>query len=328
MMVLVDDDVIVAAAASNRVVELHELMAHVYRRRHAVIGNFEPWFATLDSQTASSYRTAMAYSLRGSITHIGSVATVHIKLNTNGAWNDPRAELSLSDGLRLLQEPLGIIVENAENDWNFLRKVVTQVAREALDRALDNGWITILHGGGADMVSNILSRAAVRHRILRTFAMFDSDRHHPDELAAGWQPEGQVTCQGYITEGVARENLGSRYWRLERRYIESYLPKAELAAHEAVNGNVPPGATNAFFRMPHQSRWYYNMKKGFDSTTNGAQARQRDLYVSVAEQDRVLLAKGFGRAASRYTNSQATFAWDTEARVEADAQLPKLLRLI
>lgn len=328
MMVLVDDDVIVAAATSSRVVELHELMAYVYRRRHVVIGNFEPWFATLDQQTAGSYRAAMAYSIRGSTTHIGSVATIHIKLNANGTWHDPIAELCLADALRLLQEPLGIIVENATNDWNFLRKLVTQVAREILDQALNNGWITILHGGGAEMVANISRRAAVQHRILRTFAMFDSDRHHPDELAADWQPAAQVTCQGYNTENTAREHLGSRYWRLERRFIESYLPKAELAAHEEANRNISAGATDAFFRMPQRSRSYYNMKSGFNSITNNAQVRQQDLYAGVAGPDLALLAKGFGRAAGRYTDSQANFAWDTEARAEAEAQLPKLLRLI
>ena len=328
MMVLVDDDVIVAAAASSSVVELHELMIHSYRRRHVVIGNFEPWFSTLDQQSASSYRTAMGYSIRGSATHIGNVATVHIKLNANGKWHDPIAELSLSDALRLLQEPLGIIVENAKNDWEFLRKLVTQVTRETLDQALSNGWITILHGGGADMVANISRRAAVQHLLLRTFAMFDSDRHHPDELAAGWQPISPVACQGYKTEDTARAHLGSRYWRLERRFIESYLPKAELEAHEAANRNVLAGATEAFFKMPQRSRSYYNMKDGFNSTSNNAQVRQQDLYAGVAEPDRALLAKGFSRAANRYTNSQAHFAWDTEAQAEAAAQLPKLLRLI
>lgn len=329
MMVLVDDDVIVAAvAASNNTVEFHELMAHNYRRRHIVIGNFEPWFATLDQPTANTYRLGMAYSIRGSTTHIDSVATVHVKLNANLAWTDPVAELSLADALSLLKEPLGIFVENAGNDWDFLLKIVSQVTRETLERAVEEGWITVLHGGGADMVTNIVKRSTMQRRILRTFAMFDSDRHHPDELAEGWKPVSPVACQGYLTEIAARTHLGKRYWRLQRRFIESYLPKAEIEAHELASGNVPRGAAEAFFRMPMQSRWYYDMKRGLSSTSNSAQVRQQGLYAGLGVKDRTLLAKGFGRAAGRYTESKDPFAWDPEAMAEAAVQLPKLLRLI
>lgn len=328
MRVLVDDDVIENAVENSDFIHLHELMAHACRQRHFIIGNFEPWLGKLDVHTCNGYRSALAYSIRAVGAQIQGTATIHIKKNARGLWVDPLAELSLVDALRLLQEPLGIIVENAKNDWNFLRKISTTITRDLLDKALADGWITILHGGGADMVANISSRANYKYQALRTFAMFDSDRHHPDELDSNWIPIHPIKCQGYLTEQSALQYLGNRYWRLERRFIESYLPKSEVEVVEASNGNIPRGASDVLFRLPKKSRWYYNMKNGFAYIKNSAHIRQQALYDAVTDRDKMLLAIGFPNAASRYTDSDADFAWDKEAQDEAKAQLPKLLRLI
>lgn len=327
MKVLIDNDVI-AWAMQNDVTALHELILHLCRGRHQLIGNFNPWFVTLDATTATAYQNAMNLSLRAAVTAANNVATVHVKMNASGSWTDPIAELSLGDALRILREPLGVIVENSMNDWNFLRNITTQGVRQRLDHALAEGWVDILHGGGADIVSIIEGRASLNHKILRTFALFDSDRHHPDELAAGWQPPENSTCQGYITECAARQFLGDRYWMLARRYIESYLPRAELEKHEAANRNVPSGATAAFFNLPEQARWYFDMKKGFNSDCkNSAVVRQRGIFAAVNPDDRLRLASGFGRPSSRYSENN-NFNWDPAAKAEAAAQVSRILRLI
>lgn len=329
MIVFVDDDVVFEALSSENFFALHALFSFGKSGKHILIGDFEPWFSLLDQITATGYKSIVENSIRLYTTYPANAAGVRIKLNSTQLWNDPIAELSLENGLRLLQEPLGLFFENSTNDWHFLRKLVTQPEREKLDTGVANGWIVILHGGGSDIVQNIANRAVQGYTALRTFALFDSDRHHQDELDQAWHPINNIQCQGYKNEMAAISHLGKRYWRLNRRFIESYMPKAQLCKYEQENANVKSGITEAYFRMDKNSRWFYNMKDGLSNQKNHALSRQQNLYSSLTVQDANLLHNGYGSGlGSTYVSSNDTFSWDSDALSEASRELPKLLRLI
>ncbi|MGN7614431.1 hypothetical protein ACQZV8_20365, partial [Magnetococcales bacterium HHB-1] len=94
--------------------------------------------------------------------------------------------LSLDDALDVLDEPLGIIVENAENDWKFLLGCMPERVRKKILEMDKNRWLKPLHGGGSDIKKQIISRSKKEQERFRTFAFFDSDRRHPDELDLSW----------------------------------------------------------------------------------------------------------------------------------------------
>lgn len=245
-------------------------------------------------------------------------------------------------GPRLLcleQPELGILVENADNDWSFLLGVLRVVLRapelSRMDRAVKERWAVPLHGGGDTLGARLNARLEDVATRLRTFVMFDSDRLHPEEFAPSWTPErpGQrpVACEAFHWELRAQAALPDRYWRLQRRFIESYMPKDELA-HGAARG-THADAVEAFLRMNRDQRWHFNMKKGFQGDSRRDDwERCRDLYDSLNErpEDRRALEKGFGGTLADLYQEALTraFAWDAEAQEEASTVKRKLLGLL
>src|SRR3990167_7790631 len=244
MRVIIDKEVVDAAANAQSVTKLHRLLGFAVEGRNVVIANpidgFADWLSGLDH------------------------ATVHICLQQTGVWKNPISTLSLDEAVSLLDHPLGLLVENAANDWHFLRRMMRASERQRLQYAVSRRWVEVLHGGGADLVPRLHDRASTPEGALRTFVLFDSDRRHPDELDSSWTPTLSEACQGFLNEAEAKAKVADRYWRLNRRSIESYLPRAELEIKVSNTQGVPTGAVDVFFRMQPEARWYFNMKKGLN----------------------------------------------------------------
>lgn len=324
MRVIISGAVAVAATQSVDLLLLQQLFIYAYNGRHVLA--FDPpdcldaWLASLDEVIRDCYQNAMRQSARQAhLPH--DVATILVGFEAQERWADPIAHLSLANALAVLNEPVGILLENKATDWAFLRKIMRQQDRETLDRAIDKRWAEPLHGGGNDLQKNLESRLAKAVQGLRTFVMFDSDRLHPDEWDEDWD---QGDCQALVWERIAKANMPLRYWVLRRRFIESYMPRTELevvASEEMVD---------AFFRLSQAGRWYYNMKLGFKKDDNRQDsARRKELSKAANENDWNILASGFGKdLATRYSEATNEFAWDAAARAEADEILPRLMRLL
>jgi hypothetical protein len=161
--------------------------------------------------------------------------------------------------------------------------------------------------------------------------MFDSDRLHPNELAENWQPnqivDAKKECPAHEWEKLAKEKLPKRYWRLQRRFIESYMPKAEFSA--ALKDQDKTAAVEAFWRMGQDQRWYFQIKKGLKQDKQH-QSRQRGMYDTLSDSDKTALQSGFGKDfANHYVAAlERDFAWDEAARQEANNNLHKFLRLL
>lgn len=335
MRVIADKAAIDAARNLSGIANLHRLFAFACTGRHVLlpnpVGAFTEWLDTLDALTRSAYQRALNLSARAAPALAHDVATIRIELVTVMNWDDPVSILSLDEALIALEQSLGIFVENADNDWHFLRGIMGSSDREKLRRAVENNWVEPLHGGGATLVQRIENRALRPGPKLRTFVIFDSDRRHPDELHPGWAPVAPVSCQGYLTEAAAAAVAGGRFWRLSRRSIESYMPARELSNHAEENGNIGRTVAEAYLRMPRISQWYFNMKRGFsDDNSQENAGRCKTLFDAVSAEDRALMQNGFGRKlAERYKGTQGhEFDWDNDARAEAGAAVSNLMRLI
>jgi hypothetical protein len=256
-----------------------------------------------------------------------NVATIHIEQTAVPRWEDPLAILPLDDALAVLSEPLGIVVENAANDWSFLLGTMRPSEKARVVRAVDLRWVEPIHAGGATMKALLQARLAGRGRGLRTFAMFDSDRRHPRELEAAWAPVPPQACQGYEIEQFGKAHIPNRFWMLARRSIESYIPRRRLEGVPGANA----AATAAFYDMAKDARWYFNMKRGFhgDDVPENA-GRSLDLYDEVGADARQCLANGFGRSvANEYSAAIVeSFDWDADCLAEVSSVMPRLMRLL
>lgn len=331
MKVVVSATVVAAIAGTPEARKLHQLLAYACEGRHAVLfeqptKGLDAWLQRVDDGSRSAYAEALQLSLRAAIRQPENAATVLIETRTDSEWGDPVARLSLDDALTVLSQPLGVLVENSENDWHFLRGIMRTSEGAIVDRALERSWITPLHGGGSSLPPQLEIRLSKPAEGLRTFVLFDSDRRHPSELDLTWAPVSPQACEGFNAERIVRPRMPGRFWMLRRRFIESYMPRAQILA-----AGASEEAANAFLRMPRDPRWHFNMKRGFDGDAAVENlGRSQDLYAAVSPEDRATLKNGFGRGlADRYEHATTLdFDWDADALSESDSAIPNLIRLL
>jgi hypothetical protein len=333
MKVIVSADALRNLIGSPDSYKIHSLLQFSIEGRHLILFDdqllFHEWIALQDPALKDLYFRTCEFSARAASSKASNASTVFITDGVNAVWDDPISRLPIDHALDLLREQLGIFVENADNDWQFLVGLMRPAEREQVMKHLSKGWLAPLHGGGATLPQRIRDRANAPFRALRTFAVFDSDRRHPFELDGTWSPTAPEACQGFVVEHVANEYLSSRYWRLARRFIESYMPIEEIRA--AISGNIPGAAPDAFSRMSKDEQWYFNMKRGFsgDSPVENAH-RCKDLYANVPTDDKIALQNGFGRKlADRYSELMLReFNWDNATIQESSNAISNLMRLI
>lgn len=328
------------ATKGEDVVKLHELLGYACKGKHVILsdpmGAENEWLSTLDANTGNAYRRALDAVTRKAAKLADNAATVRIKATAKPHWGDPEAVLPLDEALKMLTEPLGILVENATNDWNFLLGIMLESQRKELQRAVENRWAEPIHGGGDTLEPQMQKRLKIPSMGLRTFVLFDSDRLHPDEFADAWTPDRPghrpAACKAYEWEKVTRDLLPLRYWMLRRRFIESYMPKSELPEAQDKR-KTPPDAVEAFFRMTAGQRWHYNMKEGFSGDKNRHdRERVGSLYEPLEGKvdDLHALQKGFGQSMAKHYEQavERQFDWDEDARKEAAAAIKLLMRLL
>jgi hypothetical protein len=337
--VIISDAAVMAAIDTEDVLKLHELIGFVREsKRHFLAfesaDGIDRILSTFTSEVALIYRRLLNRSVLAASTFPAARATVRIDPVEVSLWDLPIPSLSLDDAIRLLGEKLVILVENANNDWNFLRGMMTIRERKLLQDYVDSGWAEPMHGGGDTLGALLEARLADPRKALRTFVLFDSDRLHPDEFDPNWTTErpgrNPVSCHAYGWERQIKNNgVKPRYWMLNRRFIESYMPKDEL--QKSAEKKAHPDALGAFFSMERDARWFYNMKAGLDKDQErNDKERCRDLYQSLSADMRTALARGFGNTLARHyvCSLEYEFDWDEEARDEAAQALPQLLHML
>lgn len=163
----------------------------------------------------------------------------------------------------LLERPLRLLLENGRNDWSFLGKVIPEGWRRRWDRATSQGWIEPQNAGGITEIPNVVNRLVDEghpHR-LRLWVMFDSDGRAPGHRSRQ-AADAVESCEDWSVP----------YHLLERRAIESYLPKSALfdwAARRSteVLRRQKREDVEAYCAMTPPQRHHYNLKEGFAKDT-------------------------------------------------------------
>lgn len=338
MKVVITTALVREAVTGANVLKLHDLVGYAKQRnRHFLHFESDECLDLVVSTYAKPiqhlYRNLLEQSVRSAITFPSGRVTVKVDLVENSNWQMQIPIITLDDSLRLLAEKLAILLENAANDWHFLLGVMSPMDRKLLLEYVSAGWVEPMHGGGDTLGQLLSNRVSVPWTRLRTFVIFDSDRLHPDEFHEEWTTarpgRKPSSCHAYEWEKTAKQHIPDRYWMLKRRYIESYLPKEELRLGK--ENKASNEAVDIFFGMSQTQRWYFNMKDGFDKdAARDDSERNKELYVDINPDQRARLKQGFGRTLARHFSQsvERDFAWDPEARAEADSSLPKLMQLL
>lgn len=248
-----------------------------------------------------------ANALRINVSPTGAAAVAG-----NPPWN-----LTAEATCELVNRPLRLVLENDTSDRLFVESTVSSFSGWC-----SNGWLTPAMGGGSAMEHDITATAGDVVARWRTFYLFDSDRLHPSELAAGWAPPGGDGCQGHRFEVVCAGMPRERWHRLERRSIENYLPQLVLQG-------VNPTATSTLFgssvgTMAH----FYNIKRGLAgdgvSPPNPNKAiranRCHGFWTALPAIEISSLETGFGASISdEFQHVPSTHAWPADVLREMDA---------
>lgn len=279
MRVILDESLFTA-----RHIELLPLLACValgYEERHLILCDpvFVPhgdhpsnvWLTTLDPGLRAELGLILDQASEVSMMRSGQEATIRIIAGTTSDWCNAR--LCVRDAHQLLHEPLHILLEDAINDLDFLRRLAPPALRRRLDNALERGWAIAEHAGGLGSMQRVLQRllrpdAPLRYRILRLrhWVMFDRDSDASDRA----RPDPRTDRLLELLETASQSDPWPlAHYRLERRAIENYLPNAALERW-ARQGRGPQidqrhkirRALESLRSADHAASRQYNMKYG------------------------------------------------------------------
>lgn len=170
-----------------------------------------------------------------------------------------RMEITLSGGAllklrpdearRCLNQPLYVLVENAQSDGAFLDAMIHAFGRKALSDAQTEGWWQIKHLGGFGETEKMIEALQAQSTgICRIFVLADSDREYPHHETATIKKVEPCCISKRIPFHI-----------LTKRKIENYLP-VDVLAH------VPrkrKKTYKAFLNLNSNQKDFYEMKSGF-----------------------------------------------------------------
>lgn len=161
-------------------------------------------------------------------------------LVTSQASSEDTVALPARDAAHVLQQPLIVLVENAQSDGAFLYHLVATVGATRLRRVLgsvfdelvrswcdglgDGRWIELRHGGGADISAQV--RLLARRMPHNFLVLADADYDAPGADLGG--TARKIKCV-FDSLGLEKE----RHVILSKREMENYIP------HGAINGWNP-----------------------------------------------------------------------------------------
>lgn len=201
---------------------------------------------------------------------------------------------TLEEAITYLNQPLKILLENSDNDANFLNALLKHFKKKGkkISRFKGNQFLEYANAGGKTNVEHYI-RGELRkygslpkesQRYLRLFVLVDSDSEHKGE-----EKPAITALKTYL------ESLGVPYHILTKREMENYLPDEVI---QSVEGS--PDFIQAYLRLQPEQKDYFDLEKGFPDQ-NRSQVEQakgeafRMLYESVSGADwQVFRRQNFG----------------------------------
>ena len=124
MKVIISQAVILEIEGTPNAIKLHELLNHVCRGRHILLLDphtaLDSWLNTVDSGSRENYKSALHLATRSATSLAADTATIKVAVGSHQPqWENLLAVLNIDDTLAVLNEPLGIMLENTRGCCRF-----------------------------------------------------------------------------------------------------------------------------------------------------------------------------------------------------------------
>jgi len=286
------------------------------------------WLASLSEGCSRQVGQVLEQGVRTATGLPAEAVGIRLVAGTSSDW--PAGRLCLPDALRLLQTPLGVMVENRRADWRFLLALAPPVQRNQLEQALDRGWLEILHAGGLgemkawleELLEHPFRSVSNAARLMRLWVMFDRDADPADRS----QPSRESIAMKTLCESAPEQPWPLGHYRLGRRAIENYLSEEALrdwqSAKSGREGAERQQVVDSLCRLrrdqPEAARGYH-MKKGLlaDLLSDEAKKEVREgrrpigdadldpLFHGLSDTDRDALKNGFAKHIAAYLENSS-----------------------
>jgi hypothetical protein len=216
MRVWLDNSVLVQAWQP----EVSAIIALGFIGRHRVLPSddkaYSAWIKQFDKAHRDLYQWVWDESAAKEAAG-GAAHQILVTNNTSRGATPVVKWLSPPNSLGLLLQPFRLVLENARNDWRFLRRMATTTERQCLDDLFDKGWLVTSGGGQGELTKEVerICRGLEGDKLAAAF--FDSDSTEPGKLSRNTELAVKACQDARIL-----------FYCLARRAIENYLPLESL----------------------------------------------------------------------------------------------------
>jgi len=218
-----------------------------------------------------------------------SARAVRVVPSVATQWDAKPPTVSIDDAINFLATAFTFVLEDGENDREFLLAFCTREEREWLVDQEKRSHLIFANGGGVGSMTRLAGELAQnQRRQLLHWMLFDSDALRPG-----------VPSQQSMLLAEACKTANVLFHQLCRRFAESYLPIRSL--HGWVYGSTSRKRDHeprylAFAALSDPQRQHFHMKKGFEQDRRRYESGDTagDLYNDVPESSMEELEAGFG----------------------------------
>jgi hypothetical protein len=196
---------------------------------------------------------------------------------------------STYEALVVLDTPLKLILENAENDAYFVMALINNLKKKGKKIKLhwSEGWLKFDMGGGST-IPNVIRNEKQRFKnnkgkfpkesnvYLRYFVLMDSDKYHPNAILDDDKKN--------LIRLLESNNI--KYHVLEKREMENYMPDIIFSE---IQGNQ--NYIKAYLDLEPVQKDYFDIEKGFDEKYQQLPLEVQELYKSVSNQNKEIFRK-------------------------------------
>lgn len=313
MLFLVSDGVLAEPDLWND----FEVLLDLARRNKCYVGAQDdaltvanPWFAQASETRQEVWRNATDWTVMDASLY--RLRTFIADTVSDPASTPPR--VTLAEAIELAEQTAFLWVENGRNDRRFLLGMMPPEQREAFEEWEKRRVIEFKTGGGLGearkAMEDLVARGGLDPRVNR--ALFDSDGEVPGHRSK----DAKLMVDFCESEAIA-------YHCLDRRAIENYLPQKALWGWADMAGRAKRQDRSvlleAFKRMNGPQRHHFHFKSGWNKAPSHD---VKDLYASVPEADRDVLANGIDKdiAVLYDTYADSMHGWAEEEGIDPGLQ--------
>lgn len=258
-----------ALADADGQLELVVLVWAAFRRRHMLLTDppyageedeghpARRWLPSLPSSVAEVARLLLEeHVIQATTTPPRTTLHVHGRKHAvDLRWPDLRLPCDRAAAFAL--RPLGVLLEDRRSDRAFLLAAAPRRWRASLERALGDGALEFLNGGGLGNMLHQIREQRDAETAARIWALFDRDQR--DGHAPG-TPSKESDRLREACEALRSHGLG--YHQLRCRSIENYLPIELLKTWASVAGVAgAPSKVDGLAALEQHERDHLHLKK-------------------------------------------------------------------